>query len=189
MITSKDILENKNALKLFALRLTKGNRADADDLLQNTILRTLEKQHLFEEGTSFFRWASKVMFNIFATDYRRKVKFDTQYDPESYLENESVEPDQEILTDWHKVQGTITTLPTHHRDIITMICIQGMSYQEAAESLDIELGTVRSRLSRARAALQNRLEQSLTMAAAVEQDKDNTVPAWMIAKQRHTANA
>lgn len=146
----QSILEKRGALKLFALRLTNGNRAEADDLVQETILRALEKEHLFEPGTSFYKWACKIMFNLFATDYRRKVKFDTQYDPEIYFNLRTVEPSQESIVDWHNVERKITTLPDQHREIITMVCINGLTYEEAAENLKIELGTVRSRLSRAR---------------------------------------
>ncbi len=155
MITSKDILGNTKALTLFALKLTKGNRGEAEDLLHNTIVRALEKQHLFETGTNFFKWASKIMFNIFATQYRHHVRYDTQFDPEPYLLSEAVEPSQETLTDWHKVEKTMVELPAHHREIITMICINGLSYQEAADELHIEMGTVRSRLSRAKENLQD----------------------------------
>lgn len=158
MITSKDILGNQKPLNLFALKLTKGNKGEAEDLLHATIVRALEKQHLFETGTNFFKWASKIMFNIFATQYRHHVRYDTQFDPEPYLLAESVEPNQETLTDWHKVEETMTELPNHHREIITMICINGLSYQEAADELKIEMGTVRSRLSRAKENLQDLLK-------------------------------
>ncbi|MDB5490682.1 MAG: subfamily polymerase sigma-24 factor [Micavibrio sp.] len=146
----EEILENRTALKLFALKLTGGNHAEADDLLQETVLRALEKEHLFEPGTSFFKWGCKIMFNLFATEYRRKVRFDTKYDPDVYISQRSVEPGQESAADWNNVQKKLAQLPKHHRDIITTICIHGSSYEEAAEKLKIELGTVRSRLSRAR---------------------------------------
>lgn len=158
MITSKDILGNTKALNLFALKLCKGNRNEAEDLLHTTIVRALEKQHLFETGTNFFKWASKIMFNIFATQYRHHVRYDTQFDPEPYLLSEAVEADQETLTDWHKIERTMFELPNHHREIITMICINGLSYQEAADELSIEMGTVRSRLSRAKENLQDLLK-------------------------------
>ncbi len=158
MITSKDILGNQKALNLFALKLSKGNRVEAEDLLHATIVRALEKQHLFETGTNFFKWASKIMFNIFATQYRHHVRYGTQFDPEPYLLSEAVEPDQETTTDWHKVERTMVELPAHHREIITMICINGLSYQEAADDLGIEMGTVRSRLSRAKENLQDLLK-------------------------------
>ena len=158
MITSQDILTNQRPLNLFALKLCKGNKSEAEDLLHATIVRALEKQHLFETGTNFFRWASKIMFNIFATMYRHQVRYDTQFDPDPYLMAESVEPEQETVTDWHKVEETMAALPNHHREIIMMICINGLSYQEAADELQIEMGTVRSRLSRAKENLQDLLK-------------------------------
>jgi len=113
-------------------------------------LRALEKQNLFEEGTSFFRWACKIMFNLFVTDYRRKAKFETQYDPDIMISQQTVAASQEATSDWRKVRETIAKLPRNHRDILNLVCVRGMSYEETAKELSIEMGTVRSRLSRAK---------------------------------------
>lgn len=146
------------SLKKFALRLTR-NTHDADDLLQSTILRALEKKHLFQPGTNLFSWMSKIMYNLFVSDYRRKVKFETQYDPESHIERESVNASQEIQMELKQVAGAMDNISSDHRQILLMVCVQGMQYAEVSDALKIPVGTVRSRLSRARESLQSSLNQ------------------------------
>ena len=153
MFTHTDLIAETDCLRKFALRLT-GNKADADDLLQSTFLRVLEKSTYFETGTSLRKWSSKIMFNIFVTNYRRKTKFETQYDPEPYIQAMSVDAIQEDKSELSAVGTAMGLLSDDHREILTLICIQDKSYQEVSEALSIPVGTVRSRLSRARERLQ-----------------------------------
>ena len=104
-------------LRKFALRLT-GNMCDAEDLLQSTVLRALEKKHLFQADTDLFKWTSKIMFNLFVSSYRRRVKFETQYDPESFLESRSVEPEQESKIELTKVGEAMNFLSPDHKEIL-----------------------------------------------------------------------
>ena len=157
MFNNIELLEETDKLKKFAYRLTR-NTADAEDLLQSTILRAMEKKHLFEKGTNLFSWTSKIMYNMFVSAYRRKTKFESQYDPESYIENESTEADQETRMTLKDVDRAMNELSDEHREILVMICAKGMQYAEVSEKLQIPVGTVRSRLSRARESLQNAME-------------------------------
>ena len=153
MFTQNALVKEMPNLRKFALRLT-GNGPDADDLLQSTVLRAMEKEHLFQTGTDLFKWSSKIMYNLFVTDYRRKVRFETQYDPESYIEKESVNDSQEVKVELAEVTEAMNQLSPDHKEILVLVCVNGMRYHEVAESLDIPVGTVRSRLSRARECLQ-----------------------------------
>ena len=150
--------ETENLFK-FALRLT-GNKSDADDLLQSTLLRALEKADQFEEGTSLRKWASKIMFNMFVTQYRRKTKFETQYDPEPYILSQSISASQDHEIELKDVGEAMNQLSEDHRQILMMVCVKDMPYQDVSEALDIPVGTVRSRLSRARENLQAILNTS-----------------------------
>lgn len=152
MFTHHALLQETGKLQKFALRLTK-NSADADDLVQSTYLRALEKGASFQDGTNLFGWTSKIMFNLFATDYRRRMKFDTNHDLEAQL----VQPMQELNAELSKVKRAIVKLNPDHQDMLVMICVQGMNYKEVSKLLGIPVGTVRSRLSRARKELQARL--------------------------------
>ena len=71
MFNNQELTIEMPGLRNFARRLTK-NHHEADDLLQYTLLRAMEKKHLFQENTDLFKWTSKIMYNHFASDYRRK---------------------------------------------------------------------------------------------------------------------
>lgn len=169
MFNNNDLIEHSDRLQKFAYKLTR-NQADGDDLFQATILRAIEKKHLFQEGTNLFSWTSKIMYNMFVSAYRRKVKFETQYDPESFIEKESIEANQNIQMEFKDVDRAMDELSNEHKEIIMMVCVKGMQYAEVAENLDIPVGTVRSRLSRAREQLQN----------ALDAPADNNVSAYKI---------
>lgn len=155
--TAQDLVGQTERLRKFALKLC-GNSADADDLLQNTVLRGLEKQDLFMEGTDLGKWLSKVMFNLFVSDYRRKVKFETQYDVEDLINNRAVAAAQMDHMALRQVDDAMATLSADHRAILISVCVKGMKYEEVAEILNIPVGTVRSRLFRARENLKLAME-------------------------------
>jgi len=134
MFVESDLIDEMTNLRKFALRLTR-NLHDADDLLQMTLLRAMEKKHMFETDTNLFRWASKIMFNIFVSNYRQKTKFQTQYDPEIYISNQSVAPRQETEMELKKVGEAMEILSNDHKEIgihpggdaFVFITDQGMS--------------------------------------------------------------
>lgn len=175
MFNNNALMEHTDRLEKFAYKLTR-NKADAEDLLQSTILRAIEKKHLFQEGTNLFSWTSKIMYNMFVSAYRRKTKFESQYDPESYIENESVEANQNIKMEFKDVDRAMDELSEEHREILVSVCVQGMQYTEVAKKLDIPVGTVRSRLSRARDSLQNALESK---------NNNHTIKAYQIAYNKN----
>lgn len=149
MFTQAELINEMPKLRKFASKLTR-NVSEADDLLQSTLLRALEKSSYFETGTDLFKWSSKVMYNIFVTDYRRKTKFESQYDPEFHIENRSIEPDQHTKLEVKALGEAMQHISPDHKEILVMVCVKGMQYQEVADILQIPVGTVRSRLSRAR---------------------------------------
>ncbi len=153
MFIQSALVNEMTKLERFALRLTKNN-PDRDDLVQATCLRALEKSDHFEDGTNLFGWTSKIMFNIFITDYRRRTKFENSFDSENIIANQSVSPDQEINLDIKRLYEYLQKLKKDHREIIQLICLDGWSYQDVAEKINIPIGTVRSRLARARQHLE-----------------------------------
>jgi len=153
MFNNDALIQETDRLRRFAYRLTRHTH-DAEDLVQSTLLRAMEKKHLFQEGTNLYSWISKMMFNLFVSKYRRKTKFETQYDPEPYIEKQSIDANQEVKMDVQDVQNAMGELSQEHQDILVMICVKGMRYADVSEKLQIPVGTVRSRLSRARESLQ-----------------------------------
>jgi RNA polymerase sigma-70 factor (ECF subfamily) len=156
MFDTEELLEHNERLLKFARKLT-ANQHDADDLLQSTLLRALEKKELFKSGTSLYSWASKIMFNLFVSGYRRKVKFETQYDPEPYIEQQFIEATQDTKIEVQDVGEAMNSLSADHKEILVMVCVNEMSYADVAQELNVPVGTVRSRLSRARDGLQKEL--------------------------------
>lgn len=152
MFNNQDLINESAKLQKFAYKLTQ-NKSDADDLLQSTLLRAIEKKHLFQEGTNLFSWSSKIMYNMFVSAYRRRTKFETQYDPENYIERESIAASQDVKMELDDVRAAMKSISSDHREILTLVCVKGMQYAEVSEALQIPVGTVRSRLSRAREAL------------------------------------
>lgn len=152
MFNQNDLIIEMPKLRKFAGKLTR-NTSEAEDLLQSTLLRAMEKNSYFETGTDLFKWTSKIMYNIFVTDYRRKTKFETQYDPEFHIENRAVEADQHIKMEVKALGKAMEKMSSEHKEILILVCVKGMQYQEVAEMLSIPVGTVRSRLSRARSQL------------------------------------
>lgn len=157
MFDNQELITEMSGLRKFAHRLTRNNH-DAEDLLQYTLLRAIEKKHLFQEKTDLFKWTSKIMYNQFVSDYRRKAKYETKFDPESYLETASIDPPQDGQAQFNAVKKVMKLLPYKHQEILVMICVQDLSYLETSDFLKIPIGTVRSRLSRARVNLQRLLE-------------------------------
>ena len=109
MFADTELLEQQENLKKFALKLTR-NESNADDLLQATLLRALEKKELFNEGTNLFSWTSRIMYNMFVSNWRRKVKFESQYDPEPYINAETTEASQDVKMELASVNEAMKEL-------------------------------------------------------------------------------
>lgn len=169
MFADTELLEQQENLKKFALKLTR-NESNADDLLQATLLRALEKKELFNEGTNLFSWTSRIMYNMFVSNWRRKVKFESQYDPEPYINAETTEASQDVKMELASVNEAMKELNDEHKEVMIMVCVQGMPYQDVADELNIPIGTVRSRLSRARTQLQQVLESTHGRDALLAKD-------------------
>jgi RNA polymerase sigma-70 factor (ECF subfamily) len=154
MFDNAELIDQLDNLRKFALTLT-GNIPDAEDLVNATVLRAIEKNEMFETGTDLHAWTSKIMFNLFATQYRRRARLEEKVEPVALVDNEELNtPQQETVVELSLVSKAIDRLSDEQRQILIMICVQEMKYEEVAEALNIPIGTVRSRLSRARENLQ-----------------------------------
>lgn len=155
-----------------------GNRDDAAELTQETFVKLIEKIKTFEGKSAFYTWLFRIAVNLTFNYCKRRAKVGMQsleaatgpefdgarvhlgmfladegsVDPAVVAQNKEI---GEILV------GALSKLDEHHRAVIVLRDIEGMSYPEIAEALEIELGTVKSRLSRARANLREILETVL----------------------------
>lgn len=167
-----------------ALRLTK-NPSDAEDLVQETYLKGYKSFESFDEGTNLRAWLFRILTNSFINVYRKKQRsFDEQEveDIESvYLFNNSgtslnnqlgISAEDalfERLTD-DEIQIAVDSLPSSFRQVVLLADVQGFSYKEIAEILEIPDGTVMSRLHRARAKLKNQLLDYMTSRRLIYQE-------------------
>jgi RNA polymerase sigma-70 factor (ECF subfamily) len=147
-----------------ALRLT-GERAAAQDLTQETMLRALRSFSTFQPGTNCKAWLLRIQYNLFCTQYRKDrrlplVWLDSPDEPR--VEPPSYEPGPEEQAvremDRESVRRAIALLPEEFRIAVTLVDIHGLSCAEAAEVMGVPRGTILSRLHRAR----RRLERLLT---------------------------
>ncbi|WP_441002900.1 RNA polymerase sigma factor [Pseudocolwellia agarivorans] len=151
-------------IRRFAYSLT-GNQHDADDLLQNTIERILTKG--VPENVELNKWMFRVCRNLWIDEYRsRKVRQTAAESPE-LTENQIVneEKQQNDKISLKQVNNAMDVLPHEQRSILSLVAIQGMSYKEVSETLEIPIGTVMSRLSRARISLSQCLNNSTGVMA------------------------
>jgi len=148
----------------FAYWLTQ-NREEAEDLVQETYAKALKGFSSFQQGTNFRAWMYRILRNSFLTSRTGlRAKLTIPLDAEengSDLAVEPATPETIFLsrTDTEAVRRAIEDLPLHHREVILLCEVEEMSYQEIAESLSIPIGTVMSRISRARRTLRGSLQQ------------------------------
>ena len=150
----------------FAHWLT-GNREEAEDLVQETYVKALKGFLSFQPGTNFRAWMYRILRNTFLTSrtglrVTMTVPLDSENDgPELAV---AVDTPETILIERSNsqlVQSAIAELPVHFREILLLCEVEEMSYQEIAETLSVPIGTVMSRLSRARKTLRDLLRQRL----------------------------
>lgn len=130
----------------------------ADDLVQDCLERALAKERLYDPERNLRAWLYTILRNLFINRLRRERRF--QSEPEESLENVPagrVEGAQLETVLAGQVLAMAQALPTEQREILLLIAVEGLSYREAAEVVDAPMGTVMSRLSRAREALRTKM--------------------------------
>ena len=144
------IAEIKN-LRAFAISLS-GSVSLADDLVQETLLRAWSKSDKFQPGTSLRAWLFTILRNIYYSNYRKRAR-EVQDSDGIYARRLTVSGDQEAHLDLEDFRKALTKLPAEQREVLTLVGASGLSYEEAAEICEVEIGTIKSRLSRARSKL------------------------------------
>ena len=162
-----EVLPFMDSLYSTAYRMSR-NRQDAEDLLQETYLRAYKYYDKFQEGTNFKAWLFKILKNTFINRYRKRQRqpLKNSFDEiegsfeskllESPLTARGATPEEELMVDAldQDVQQALEALPEDYRTAVELADLQGLSYREIADQLDIPLGTVMSRLYRGRRKLE-----------------------------------
>ncbi len=159
----KEAIPYMDAVYNFALRMT-GDEDDADDLVQETYLKAFRFFDKFEKGTNCKAWLFRILKNSYINDYRKQTKEPDKVDYEDVqnfyetiksdeVESKHYENDAftNLLDD--EISSAITELPEDFRTVIILSDIEGFTYEEISDFVDIPVGTVRSRLHRARKML------------------------------------
>jgi RNA polymerase sigma factor (sigma-70 family) len=127
-----------------------GERAAADDLVQDTLERAWAKLHLYRRGTDLRAWLFTVMHNVHVNKVRASRATDPLEDEMPELAQRASQGDALMVRD---LDRSISRLPAEQRSVLLLVTLEDMSYDEVARTLGIPIGTVMSRLSRAREKL------------------------------------
>ena len=127
-----------------------GDRAAADDLVQDTLERAWTKFHLYRGGTDLRAWMFTVMHNVHVNRIRAQRPTDVLADDMPEMVQRAAQGDSLTVRD---LDRALASLPAEQREVLLLVALEDMSYDEAARTLGIPIGTVMSRLSRARERL------------------------------------
>ena len=144
-------------LRRFARGLT-GSVSEADDLVQSACERALSRSHQFQEGTRFDSWMFRIVQTVWI-DHLRAQKI-RRVEPEDAAVNIGTDAPVrsiEARLELSEVRAALTTIPPEQRAALLLVTVEGLSYKEAAEIAKVPVGTIMSRLARARIALEARL--------------------------------
>ena len=155
---AEDLVRLVPKLRRFALGLC-GNGADADDLVQAACERALKNEDAFIAGTRMDSWMYRIVQNLWLDARRRGKVRGTLVDPDDAGLHDGGKgartAEDRVMLD--RVLGELERLPEGQRAVLALVAVEGLSYREVAEVLEIPVGTVTSRLVRAREALALRL--------------------------------
>jgi RNA polymerase sigma-70 factor (ECF subfamily) len=151
-----DLLSVTPSLRAFALSLV-GDPDRADDLVQDTLLRALQKQDRFEPDTTLQAWLFTILRNLFYSDYRRRKREVEDVDG-LYAAKLSTLPEQPGCAEFETLRSALARLSDEQREAVLLVGAQGYSYEQVAEICGAPLGTIKSRVNRARKRLAELLE-------------------------------
>ena len=137
-------------LRRYARALT-GERTAADDLVQDTLERAWTKLHLWRDGSDLRAWLFTIMHNVHVNHVRSRGAPTVPIDDD--MADAPVRPTQSDLLEVRDIEAALQRLPLEQRAVLLLVALEHMSYQQSAETLGIPIGTVMSRLARARERL------------------------------------
>jgi RNA polymerase sigma-70 factor (ECF subfamily) len=144
-------------LRRYARALAR-DAARADDLVQSCLVRAIAKEHLWEPGTDLRAWLFTILHNQNVSEIRRSVREGVVVAVEDVASVLTVAPRAGASLQLRDLERAIRLLPDEQRQVILLVGLEGMRYEEVAAVLDIPIGTVRSRLSRGREMLRRLMD-------------------------------
>jgi len=153
------LLDHLPRLRRFAHALAR-NAADADDLLQASVERALVRRDQWQADTRLDSWMYRLMRNLWIDTVRADTRRGETFVPPDAGEAIGTAPAQEASVELGNVGRAMRALPAEQREAVALVVIEGFAYKEAAEILEIPIGTLTSRLVRGREALMARLGEA-----------------------------
>jgi RNA polymerase sigma-70 factor (ECF subfamily) len=147
----QDILAAVPGLRAFAISLC-GNVDRADDLVQEALLRALANIHSFQPGTNMSAWLFTILRNHFRSEYRKRRR-EVEDTDGHYAESLTSHPEQHGQLELSEFRGALAKLPEEQREALILVGASGFSYEEAANICGCAVGTIKSRVNRARTRL------------------------------------
>jgi RNA polymerase sigma-70 factor (ECF subfamily) len=143
------------SLRAFAISLS-GSHDRADDLVQDTLMRAWKNVDRFEPGTNLNAWLFTILRNLFHSEYRKRKR--EVEDPEGvHAARLATRPEQGARLDFEDFQRALAKLQPDQREALLLVGAEGFSYEEAAKICNVAVGTVKSRVNRARKKLEELL--------------------------------
>ena len=172
------MLEAVPNLRAFAISLSR-NVDRADDLVQETLMRALANIDSFQPGTNMSAWLFTILRNLFRSEYRKRRR--EVEDPDgTYAETLKSHPEQHGRVEFEEFRVALARLPPDQREALILVGASGFSYQETAAICECAVGTVKSRVNRAR----SRLAELLAIDGADDFGPDRTTRAILAAGGR-----
>jgi RNA polymerase sigma-70 factor (ECF subfamily) len=144
-------------LRRYARALTR-NGSRCDDLVQDTLVRALAKEHLWQPGSNMRAWLFTIMHNQNVNGVRSAMRESMTVDIEEQSSTLVATTDPTVARQLHELDRALAQVPEEQRQVILLVGLEGLSYEDTAGILTIPVGTVRSRLSRGRDALRKLLD-------------------------------
>lgn len=149
MAVSDDIVEFIPSLRAYAWMLSRRHE-DVDDLVQETLVKAIAKIDSFEPGTNLRAWLVTIMHNTFLNNIAKSKRSRTGKE-DCISTSLSVPPTQEWSVRGNEMMRAVQRLPLHYREVLILVVMLGESYETAAQVFGVRMGTVKSRVNRARA--------------------------------------
>jgi RNA polymerase sigma-70 factor (ECF subfamily) len=163
------------SLRAFAISLS-GNVDRADDLVQETLLRAMANIDSFQPGTNMSAWLFTILRNLFRSEYRKRRR-EVEDTDGSYADTLKSQPEQHGRVEFEEFRTALAKLPSDQREALLLVGASGFSYEEAAAICECAVGTIKSRVNRAR----TRLAELLAIDSADDFGPDQPTRAIMAA--------
>jgi RNA polymerase sigma-70 factor (ECF subfamily) len=174
----QSILSAVPSLRAFAISVC-GNVDRADDLVQETLLRALANIDSFQPGTNMSAWLFTILRNHFRSEYRKRRR-EVEDTDGSYADSLKSHPEQHGRVEFTEFRQALAQLPPDQREALILVGASGFSYEEAANICGCAVGTIKSRVNRAR----NRLAELMSIDGADDFGPDRTTRAVLAGGDR-----